>query len=219
MVVSKIKTAFAAVAALMLPAAADAAVFTENFDDFNIGRRWGVYDTAGQFVTTAGGGIEVQRSGTVVQSHTTGNHLELDSHSRTSNSSMAALVNLDAGALYEVSFAYLPRTNREGDNGISVAIGSLVDRAFTSSQELGGVNGIRRQQRSWQVFTYVFTAVAGENAIQFSAFGRQNTLGGLLDSIAINKLADANVQATPIPASALLFGTCMVFAFRRFKRA
>ena len=216
---SKIKTAFAAMAALILPAAADAAVFTENFDGFNIGRSWGVYDTAGQFVTTAGAGIEVQRSGTVTRSHSAGNHIELDSHGRNSNSSMAALVLFEPGALYEVSFAYLPRNSREGDNAIAVSIGSLADQVFSSTQALGTVSGVRRTQRDWQVFTYVFTAMAGDNAIQFGDVGFRNTVGGLLDTIAINKLADANIQATPVPASALLFGTCMVFAFRRFKRA
>ncbi|NRA31166.1 MAG: hypothetical protein HRU11_13005 [Parvularculaceae bacterium] len=190
-----------------------AAVFSENFDSFNIGRSWGIYDQAGQFVDTTGAGIEVQRSRTVVAAHSGNQLLEMDARK---NASIAALVDLEVGATYEVSFAYRPRTNRSGDNGVSVSIGTLDGRSFSSSQFLGTADGRRNDQNAWTTVSYVFTAVSGENALHFAGSGRSNGLGGLLDSISVERTGDA--LATPIPGAALLFVSGIGgLAWRRWK--
>ncbi|MEO1657861.1 MAG: hypothetical protein AAFR65_09075 [Pseudomonadota bacterium] len=190
-------------AAICAVTAADAAVFVENFDDQNIGRSWGVYDSHGQFVTTAGGGIEIQR-GVVTASHTGSQHVELDSHGRSSNSSMAAVVDLVAGLTYKMTFAYKPRTGRDGDNGIGFSIGSLMGNSFSMTQWVDSVDGNSNTQRDWNLIDMVFTASEGDNAIQFSALGRANTYGGLLDSIKIEQVT------TPVPAAGLLLVTGLV---------
>jgi hypothetical protein len=196
--------------------ASAAPVFFEGFENPDIGQRWNVYDGFGQFVTTEGMGIEVQRSGTVVAAYEGNQYIELDSDNqvspygdaRGSNTSMAALVDLVAGQRYEVNFAYRPRTNTIDDNGISVAIGSLAGRSFTMSQSLGDVDARRSDQNAWRVVTMVFTALTGDNAVQFAAFGRENELGGFIDAV--------EIEAVPLPAGALLFATGgLIFARRR----
>lgn len=204
------RVALAASFLALAPVAANAAIFSEDFDGQSMSKRWDVFNSVGQFVTTDGAGIEVQRSGTVVADYSApgiGNYIELDSDEQVtkrdrsygSNSSMAALVDLKAGQEYEVSFAYRPRSNRENDNGIKVSLGSLVGDMFTESQEVGRVDGRRSEQNAWRVVTFIFTALAGDNAIQFSAFGRANEYGGLLDSI--------EVTETPLPAGGVLIAT------------
>jgi len=201
--------AFAAFA----PVAADAAIFTENFDNPSIGKNWDVFETFGQFVTTGGAGIEIQRSGTVVDAHSGDQYVELDSDEQVtprdpsygSNSSMAALLNLTVGQQYKVSFAYRPRTNNVNDNGIKISIGSLVGNAFTETQEIGDVDARRSEQNAWNVVTLIFTALAGDNAIQFAAYGNENELGGFLDSI--------EVYETPLPAGGILIGTGLAAFF------
>ncbi|MEM7741190.1 MAG: hypothetical protein AAF225_10360 [Pseudomonadota bacterium] len=188
---------------------AQAAVFVENFDDQTIGPDWSVYDTFGQFVTTAGGGIEIQR-GIVTDSHSGHQHVELDSHvwggGGSTNSAMAATVDLVAGITYELTFAYKPRTDSLDDNGINFSIGSLTGRNYTVQQWLGDVNNSSSRQRNWDVVSKVFTALDGDNAIQFSAFGLDNSYGGLIDSI---KIAEVT---TPLPAAGVLlvFGLLML---------
>jgi len=198
-------------------AAADAAVFVENFDGESIGKRWGVYDSYGQFVTSAGAGIEMQRSGTVTKSHSgggSGHHVELDSHGSGSNSSIAAAVDLVAGLTYELTFAYMPRTNNDNDNGIGFSVGSLTGTDFSMSQWVGSVDKTKREQRGWSIVSMVFTALEGDNAIQFSALGRANTLGGLIDSVKIEE------YATPVPAAGLLLitGLAAIRTVRQKKR-
>ncbi|MEO1042055.1 MAG: hypothetical protein AAFX52_07175 [Pseudomonadota bacterium] len=192
-----------------LLASAHAAVFVENFDGETIGPSWSVYDSFGQFVTTSGGGIEIQR-GVVTASHSGHQHVELDSHvwggGASSNSSMAASMNLVAGLTYELSFAYKPRTNTDNDNGIGFSVGSLYGADFSMSRWLGEVSKTSSEQGDWDIVSMLFTAIDGDNAIQFSALGQANTYGGLIDTI---KVAEVT---TPIPAAGalLLFGLVML---------
>lgn len=210
-------------AALASFGVADAAtIFTEGFEGPQIGRSWYVYDTFGQFVTVDGAGIEIQRSGTVVNAYEGHQYVELDSDFQVTpnpgegaNSAMAAFLNLDAGQQYTISFAYQPRTNRANDNGISVSVGSLTDngqgaRSFDSRSLLGTVDGVRSQYGGWQVISMVFTAALGDNALMFAAGGRENELGGFLD--------DIKVAETPVPAGIVLFGTGLAAMFARRSR-
>lgn len=183
-----------------LLSAGNAAIFTENFDTQNIGRSWGVYNTFGQFVTTSGAGIEIQRSGTVVSAHTGNQLAELDSHN---NSAFAALLNLQVGEQYQVSFAYRPRTNTPDDNGVAVSIGTLTGNNFVSSQLLGTADGLRQDQNAWRTVSYIFTALAGHNALQFGGVGISNSLGGLIDSVLVEAMPD-DLQATPVPGAFVL---------------
>ncbi|MEM0930170.1 MAG: VPLPA-CTERM sorting domain-containing protein [Pseudomonadota bacterium] len=204
------------VAAASIVTSAHSAVFVENFDADSIDPRWGVYDTFGQFVTTAGAGIEIQR-GVVTGSHSGGQHVELDSHvwsgNASSNSSMAAAVDLVGGLTYKLTFAYKPRTNQADDNGIGFSVGTLIGNSFAMTQWVGSVDGTRGEQPQWNLVSMLFTAIDGDNAIQFSALGQANTLGGLIDSIKIEEMP------VPIPAAGLLLVTGLaVLRSARYKK-
>ncbi|NNU16890.1 hypothetical protein HK107_11230 [Parvularcula sp. ZS-1/3] len=225
---SKMIAAALAGAALMTASADAAVVFTEGFEGQQISSRWRVFDNFGQFMTIDGAGIEIQRSGTVVTAYEGNQYVELDSHkgnggdvnAATSNTSMAALANLVAGAQHSVTFAYRPRTNNYNDNGIAVSIGNLdtsgAEPVFTQSMQIGSVDGRRRDQNAWHVVTMNFLAGVGDNAIMFRAFGSDNTLGGFLDDIAIEAdLTDVNV---PLPGAAFLLGTGIALMARSRRR-
>lgn len=227
-----LRTLFTAAAALAASVSVGqaAVVFTEGFENPDIGRSWYVYDEFGQFVTVEGAGIEIQRSGTVVNAYEGNQYVELDSHkglsgrdtSEPTNTAMAALLEgLKVGFEYEVSFAYHPRTNGADDNGIKVAIGNLfIDtltspdtRTFTENHDLGTVNRKRNDGLGWMVVTYSFIATAADNAIYFAATGTENTLGGFID--------DVSVSETPVPAAGLLLlsGIAGLAGLRGRKRA
>ncbi|MEE4208198.1 MAG: PEP-CTERM sorting domain-containing protein, partial [Parvularcula sp.] len=195
---------------------ADAAtVFQDSFEGTQIGSNWNVYETFGTWVTTHGAGIEVQRSGTVVNAADGNQYIELDSDEQVtprdpihgSNSAMATLIDLVAGQVYEVSFAYRPRTNNTNDNGVAVSIGQLAGDVFTETQALGSADARRSVQNAWQTVRFVFTAMQGDNALQFAAFGTENELGGFIDAV--------EVSSVPVPAAALLFATGAGFFARR----
>lgn len=221
-------TALAAVAAL--GSAHSATIFTESFEG-DIGRSWYVYDSFNQFMTVEGSGIEIQRSGTVVNAYDGNQYVELDSHkgnggdrnAATTNSAMAAFVGLQALKDHTLSFAYRPRTNNTLDNGIMVAIGNLaVDsqtgaRIFTQSQQLLSVDGLRNQQNAWEIITASFVAGVGDNAILFAAFGDDNTLGGFIDFVNVD-VDLSNVAETPLPGGAILLGSAIAFAARVRRR-
>ncbi len=191
-------------AAACMVAAADAAVFVENFDNGAPVQSWDVFDGYGQFVVTDGAGIEIQRSGVATDPHSggaDGQYVELDSHGANSNSSIAAIVDLVSGMTYEMTFAYMPRTSNVDDNGIGFSVGTLVGTQFTTSQSVGSVNKTAAEQSGWDIVSFVFTALDGDNAIQFAALGAANTLGGLIDTVKVEEVA------TPVPAAGLLLIT------------
>lgn len=226
--IRRILTAAAAAAAIIAPAHA-ATIFTEGFETPDIAPRWFVFDTFGQFMTIDGAGIEIQTSGTVVQAYEGQQYVELDSHlgnggdanAGTSNTSMAAFVNMIPTIEHTLSFAYRPRTNNNNDNGISVHVGNLVvdelagTRIFTESQNLGAPDGRRNQQNFWDVISMTFVAGIGDNAIMFRAFGLDNTLGGFLDDVQVSaNLPDIN-NPVPVPAAGLLLVTGLLGMARR----
>lgn len=227
---NRIITAIAASAALLAGAAdASTLVFAEDFEGTQISKRWRVFDTFGQFVTTDGAGIEIQRDGTVVNTPNGKQYVELDSHkgnggnvnASTSNTSMAAIANLVAGAQHTLTFLYQPRTNRANDNGIAVSVGSLdtsgASPVFTQSLDLGSVDGQRRTYGGWTLITMSFRAGITDNAVMFRAFGIENTLGGFLDDVKVHADLD-NIQQTPLPAGGILLGTGLIALARRNRR-
>jgi hypothetical protein len=196
-----------------------ATIFEDGFEGTQIGSAWTVVTDFGAWTTTHGAGIEVQRSGTVVPAFEGRQYIELDSDEQVtqrdpvhgSNSAMATILDLAEGQTYRVSFAYRPRTNNEDDNGISVSVGQLIGQMFTATRSIGQASARRSEQNEWRTVSMVFTALAGDNALQFAAFGAENELGGFID--------DVNVSSVPVPAAALLFATGAGVFARRKRRA
>lgn len=173
---------------------------------------WDVYTSIEGWNSQAGvngSGIEVQTNPTLrfIDAQDGGRYVELDSHRGTyTNSTMYQDVMLTAGT-YRFSFYYSPRTRNVNSNGISYSVGSYVSGLAT-----GPSNGVQRG--SWTEFAETFT-VAGDETVRltFSAVGRDDSLGGLVDNVSI--------APVPLPAAGwmLLAGVAGLGALRGRRKA
>ncbi len=163
---------------------------------------WQVYQSMPGWTATAGQGIEIQTSGVVVNAHDGNQYVELDSDSSRggvggnapNNSSMTQSVFLEEGD-YILTYYYQPRVRIEGENGISVWLDKL---HLISSDYPALPFGV------WTKQTTTFsTDSAGSYDLTFTAFGRDNELGGFIDSVSL-------VNAVPEPAALGLIGLGLI---------
>ncbi|MGL4310578.1 MAG: hypothetical protein ACRCSU_08830 [Paracoccaceae bacterium] len=140
--------------------------------------------------TISGPGMEVQTRRTIGLSPTDGNYyLELDS---TANTTIRQTVALTRGR-YQLSFSYSPRSNDRGTNGVHFALADLVGGTVT-----GPNPGHGTRVGQWTAFTYDLKIdSAGSYALDFGAVGRSDSIGGLVDNIALTPV--------PLPAAGLAF--------------
>jgi len=180
----------------------------------NGGSSWEVFSTINGWTTEAGTGIEIQKSGTVVNAYEGDQYVELDSHNfgltgdSGSNSFMVQALNqLTVGETYALSFWYQPRTNRTDDNGINVYWGdSTLDLVMFA-------DGQRNTSGGWQNFTTMLVATGEQMNLGFEAFGKQNTLGGFLDAVSLVEVPE------PSTFGLLALGLIGLTAARRAKQA
>ncbi|WP_434054944.1 MAG: hypothetical protein RDA78_08780 [Roseibium sp.] len=172
------------------------------------GSSWDVFSEISGWKTTAGAGIEVQTNRTLgsIDAHSGQHYIELDSHPRpNSNSTMSQDVTLGVGK-YELSFWYSPRNNDASSNGIEYSVSGLLLDSVTGpgASPLTAVG-------AWTLITALFhVETAGDYTLSFAATGKQNTLGGFVDTV--------NITAVPIPAAGLLLPAglgLLTFAARR----
>lgn len=163
------------------------------------GSAWEVFNSIEGWNTVSGAGIEIQRSGTVVNAHHGNQYVELDSHpspgsSAGSNSIMGQSISgLTVGSDLTLSFWYRPRTNNGwNDNGIDVYWGESGSESLVFSI----VNQLARDYTDWVNFTLGLTVTNSSMNLGFGASGLQNTLGGFIDDVSL----------VPSPATGLLFG-------------
>lgn len=159
-------------------------------------RSWDVYTSLPGWRTGSGAGIEVQSNGTLgsIDAHSGQHYIELDSHPRgNSNSSMEQDVTLGVGS-YELSFWYSPRNSQTDSNGIDYSISDgLLAGSISGPGTIPQVTSVG----DWSLVTARFMVdVAGDYTLSFAATGRQNTLGGFVDTVSI--------AAVPLPAAGLL---------------
>ncbi|MCP4322255.1 MAG: PEP-CTERM sorting domain-containing protein [Alteromonadales bacterium] len=184
-------------------------------------RAWDVFYALPGWVTTAGNGIELQKN-VVTKSAEGKNHVELDSHPRSSsNSAMTqSLDSLIIGADYLLEFSYKPRTNLVNDNGINVFWYDTAVKFDINMEEYFSINSTSKKQPDWAVQSIVLTAQSETMDLSFGAFGKQNTLGGLLDNISLVQMNSGPTNNVPEPStlalSVLGFG---LLVRRRYKIA
>lgn len=177
-----------------------------NFD--NKASAWDVFYELPGWITTYGNGIELQKS-VVTQSQHGSHHVELDSHRNgTSNAVMTqTLESLIVGEDYLLEFYYKPRTSSANDNGINVF---WYDSAIDFSLDMDTVlvaDSTNRLMPNWALQSVSFTAQAQSMNLSFGSFGKQNTLGGLIDNVSLTQVASSKITSVPEPSMFLLFLT------------
>lgn len=219
----------AAAMSLALSSASQASsftIFTENFDSPSIQGNWQVFQDFNDWNATSGTGIEIQKNGAVggVVADSGDQYVELDSdpsrgglQGEGTNSSMTLNLVLGVGT-HTLQFAYQPRTNTEGDNGIDV----FLDKSGTTllTNLIDSVSEVRSTLSTWTVVTTIFTVnQAGGYGLSFAATGLENKLGGFIDTVSLAG-PQGRVGEVPLPAAAWLFLSAFGAGglLRRFKR-
>lgn len=154
---------------------------------------WDVFTTLPGWVTSYGNGIELQKN-VVTNSQSGSHHVELDSHQKgASNAVMTQTVDsLTIGNDYLLEFYYKPRTNTANDNGINVFwYESSID--FSMDMEAGFVaDSTKLITPNWQKQSVAFTASSTSMDLSFGSFGKQNTLGGLIDNVSLTSITQVS---------------------------
>jgi len=177
------------------------AVFNTNLQSYENKRRsWDVFYTLPDWMTVFGNGIELQKN-VVTRSQHGKHHVELDSHKYgSSNSVMTQTINsLTVGEDYLLEFYYKPRTNRKNDNGINVFWQDSSLNFDINMQTSFVAESTRRSTPHWIKKSTVLTANSDSMNLSFGSFGRQNTLGGLVDNVSLTR-----VSSVPEPATIVL---------------
>lgn len=182
-------------------------VFNTNLQAFeNKNHGWDVFHALPGWITTNGNGIELQKN--IVAKSADGNHhVELDSHPRGSSNTVMtqSLDSLVIGNKYLLEFSYKARTNLLNDNGINVFwYDAKTDFNLNMNADFA-VDGTKTQNPNWATQSIVLTAQSTTMDLSFGAFGRQNSLGGLLDDVSLIQINNgAAVDVPEPPALALL---------------
>ncbi len=180
---------------------------------------WDVFNNLPGWATSYGNGIELQKN-VVTRSQNGSQHIELDSHQYGSSNSVMTqtLDSLTIGANYLLEFYYKPRTNKANDNGINVF---WYDAAFDFDISISAdfsTDSTRNLVPSWSIQSVMFTAQAESMALSFGAFGKQNTLGGLIDNVSLNQVNFKPVTSVPEPSMLILFAIGLGFIAARQRK-
>lgn len=171
---------------------------------------WDVFTSLpGEWVATAGGGIEVQTNKTVggVTAHSGQHYIELDSEAAgntPSNSVMKQNLGPLSSGAYELSFFYRPRTTGGETNRINVRIfdGVPIEDTIVSSDT-----------SKWVEKTVGFvipTSVTTDIFLEFAADGPSDEYGGFIDTVSIS--------AVPVPFAGVLMLTAFGGAAAAYRR-
>ena len=185
-------------------------------------KSWDVFTAIPGWTTTAGSGIEVQTNGTLtsIDAQSGMHYVELDSHpSPSSNSSMTQTLNLSRGD-YLLEFYYSPRNSTANSNGIAYTVMSVLDETLLAGDITGPSVPAGTSVGVWTLISTLFSVKSGDSpvALTFAAFGKQDTLGGFIDSVSLSKVGEV-----PVPAALPLLATGIAafgfFARRKRKTA
>ena len=151
------------------------------------GSSWGIWtDIPGWDVSS--NGIELQTERTLGFTPYVGDYyVEMDT---LRNTTISQNVFLEAG-VYELSFAYSPRTKDASTNGVAFSVADLFGSVSGPDATYGRLD--------WSKITSTFTVdTADTYLLSFSGTGTSNSYGGLIDDVAIS--------AVPLPGGLALLG-------------
>lgn len=156
--------------------------------DNNGGSTWEVFDSITGWSLLEGAGIEIQTNDTLrkLDAYDGDQYIELDSHyDKDTNSFMVQeITGLTEGSYYELSFWYIPRTSTNGDNGINAFWWDATE-STDSLDPVVTADDSYSSNSTWTNFTATLVATAETMYIGFAAFGLDNSLGGLIDSVSL----------------------------------
>jgi hypothetical protein len=161
------------------------------------GRNWDIFTSLPGWTATSGDGIEVQTAATLpgIDPQAGAHYVELDSNN---NSAMRQTVALAAGQ-WQLRFWYAPRTGDANTNGIDYSVsGGLLSGATAGPSPT-------YPQNVWtEVVADFAVTTPGSYDLIFAATLRDDSFGGLLDTISLTQISQATV--VPLPAPILLLG-------------
>ncbi|MGH9719194.1 MAG: PEP-CTERM sorting domain-containing protein [Bryobacteraceae bacterium] len=201
--------ALSAIATLSLPARADLIV-NGSFEDPDIPQNtFAVFSSIPGWTRYFGPSIEIQDrivNNKLLPAYKGTQHLELDSFA---NTGIQQAVTIPSDGLYILSLAYSARPGRSAStNTVEVLWDSAVIGAYSLS-------GIGLNQLDWQLQFLAINAVAGDHILGLQSAGTSDTLGGLVDAVAL--------EAAPEPGTWLMavagLAGVMVRARRRLSRS
>ena len=169
---------------------------------------WAVFDSLPGWtaVPSGGPGIEVQTDETLgsIDAQNGEHYVELDS---TANATIRQNVFLAAGT-YVLSFWYSPRESDPDTNGMQYSIAGLIGNLTGP-----GSDPVTAVGQWTQIVAEFVVGTSGAYDLDFLATTRNDSLGALIDNVAI--------AAVPVPAAGglLLLGLGGLAALRRRKAA
>lgn len=200
-------------------------------NSFGSKQNWDVFTNIWGWETYYGAGLEIHKSGLLGTSVADSKaqdqtfYAELDSHSRDSslfNSGIfQKLSGLTAGATYELSFWYQPRSKAAGDKSsnqlnvywFNTVNGNKDDLVNMNPVKEIGKNLVTSNKTFWQEYKFSFVASSKDMTIGFGAGGTGDGKGAMLDNVSMKQV--------PAPASILLFvlGLAGIYYRKSFSRS
>lgn len=143
------------------------------------------------WLSGTGTGFEV-RNNVVGKAQDGLNFIELDTNGNTTMGQSVG--GLAAGEQFDLSFWYSPREHQAAStNGIQVYWNGVLLDAMT------GVGGVGND---WSLHQYRVTSQAGVNLLSFAAVGTNDSLGGNLDNVSLNRVPEPGSLALTLAALA-----------------
>ncbi|WP_104026673.1 calcium-binding protein [Vibrio jasicida] len=145
---------------------------------------WQTYSSYGGWEATEGL-IEIQNGGGYGDNKdpARGNVLELDSHkdgdNTVTNSTVSQTFTVDTAGTFKLSFDHTNRTDNTDTNGLKVLIDGEVVGTYNND--------------GWETVNLDLDLGAGEHTISFMADGNEDSLGSLLDNVALHQYQANNV--------------------------
>ncbi|MFH0271762.1 calcium-binding protein [Vibrio jasicida] len=139
---------------------------------------WQTYSSYGGWEATEGL-IEIQNGGGYGDNKdpARGNVLELDSHkdgdNTVTNSTVSQTFTIDTAGTFKLSFDHTNRTDNTDTNGLKVLIDGEVVGTYNND--------------GWETVNLDLDLGAGEHTISFMADGNEDSLGSLLDNVALHQ--------------------------------